>query len=49
LGKKCAADLLAAEQPLVVAGTSAASEDLLNAAANIVQALQFVGKKRLLL
>jgi len=42
--KKIAADLLAAEQPLVVAGTSAASEDLLHAAASIVQALQIKGK-----
>ncbi len=43
--KSVAADLLAAEQPLVVAGTSAASEDLLHAAANIVQALLIRGKK----
>ncbi|MBL0229794.1 MAG: NADH-quinone oxidoreductase subunit NuoG [Moraxellaceae bacterium] len=43
--KKIAADLLAAEQPLVVAGTSAASIDLLNAAVSIVQALQVKGKQ----
>ncbi|HMY27537.1 MAG TPA: NADH-quinone oxidoreductase subunit NuoG [Agitococcus sp.] len=43
--KKIAEDLLAADQPLVVAGTSAASEDLLLAAANIVQALLVKGKK----
>lgn len=43
--KNAAADLLAAEQPLVVAGTSAASEELLQAAANIVQALLIRGKK----
>ena len=43
--KKIAEDLLAAEQPLVVAGTSAASEDLLLAASNIVQALLVKGKK----
>lgn len=42
--KKIAADLLAADRPLVVAGTSAASEALLHAAANIVQALQVKGK-----
>ena len=43
--KNAAADLLAAEQPLVVAGTSSASEELLQAAANIVQALLIHGKK----
>ena len=43
--KSVAADLLAAEQPLVLAGTSAASEELLQAAANIVQALLIRGKK----
>ena len=43
--KNVAADLLAAEQPLVVAGTSSASEELLQAAANIVQALLIHGKK----
>ena len=42
---RVASDLLNAEQPLVVAGTSGASEALLSAAANIVQALQVKGKK----
>lgn len=43
--KKVAEDLLAAANPLVIAGTSAANDALLQAAANIVQALQVKGKK----
>ncbi|MDO8330157.1 MAG: NADH-quinone oxidoreductase subunit NuoG [Fluviicoccus sp.] len=43
--RQVAAALLAADKPLVVAGTAAGSEALIQAAANIVQALLVKGKK----
>ncbi len=44
LVQRVAADLLAADQPLVVAGTSLVSEAVIEAAANITRALQARGK-----
>ncbi len=44
LVNRIANDLLAADQPLVVCGTSAGSLELLNAAANITRALHVRGK-----
>ncbi|MEL0027442.1 MAG: NADH-quinone oxidoreductase subunit NuoG, partial [Perlucidibaca sp.] len=45
LVQRVAADLLAAEQPLVVSGTSLSSEAVIQAAANITRALQARGKQ----
>lgn len=44
LAARIAAELLAAEQPLIVSGTSLGSDDLLRAAANVACALKAKGK-----